>query len=91
MATVTHQGGTTGDQELCRQAAALLGTNHSEDLQQHLEWLDRCRQRAAGREDADPDASELAHMDRVDFRCASAAAKATEELVSAGHVVEYRD
>ena len=49
------------------------------------------RQRAAGREDADPDASELAHMDRVDFRCASAAAKATEELVSAGHVVEYRD
>ena len=84
--TLTHNGGTTGDLELCHKADELLGTNHAETLTRSLDQLRRMYMEDLAE---DEDACELLHIDHTDRECASAAAKATVELAAAGYVVEY--
>jgi hypothetical protein len=88
--TLTHNGGTTGDLELCHEADALLGTNHAETLTRSLDQLHRIYRQDDDDDIAeDVDAYELIYIDRTDRECAKYAAKVTVELAAAGYVVEY--
>jgi hypothetical protein len=85
--TLTHNGGTTGDLELCHEADELLGTNHAEMLIRSLDQLHRIYVEPHAE---DEDVEVLLYIDHTERECGSAAAKATVELAAAGYVVEYR-